>query len=94
MIYVGINISKHNHIASDISADDETLIEPFKFTNDYDGFYLLLSKLDSLKQKAIQKCNTSIHFPSKSHELSINAIICGLVSYQIAFIQYQRNVYL
>lgn len=26
------------------------LIEPFKFTNDYDGFYLLLSKLDSLNE--------------------------------------------
>ena len=53
MIYVGIDIAKLNHFASVISSDGEILIEPFKFTNDYDGFYLLLSKLDSLDQASI-----------------------------------------
>lgn len=53
MIYVGIDIAKLNHFASAISSDGEILIEPFKFTNDYDGFYLLLSKLDSLNQDSI-----------------------------------------
>lgn len=47
MIYVGIDIAKLNHFASAISAEGEVLIEPFKFTNDADGFQLLLSKLDS-----------------------------------------------
>jgi len=47
MIYVGIDIAKLNHFASVISSDGEILIEPFKFTNDGDGFQLLLSKLDS-----------------------------------------------
>lgn len=47
MIYVGIDIAKLNHFASAISAEAEVLIEPFKFTNDADGFQLLLSKLDS-----------------------------------------------
>ncbi len=40
MIYVSIDIAKLNHFASAISSDGKILIEPFKFTNDYDGFYL------------------------------------------------------
>lgn len=47
MIYVGIDIAKLNHFASAISSEGEILIEPFKFTNDSDGFHLLASKLDS-----------------------------------------------
>ncbi|MDE6435610.1 MAG: IS110 family transposase [Lachnospiraceae bacterium] len=53
MIYVGIDIAKLNHFASAISSDGEILIEPFKFTNDYDGFYLPLSKLDPLDPDSI-----------------------------------------
>lgn len=45
MIFVGIDIAKLNHFASAISSDGEIIIEPFKFTNDADGFYMLLSKL-------------------------------------------------
>ncbi|MDF1618816.1 IS110 family transposase [Petrocella sp. FN5] len=47
MIYVGIDIAKLNHFASVLSSDGEILIEPFKFTNDGDGFHLLIFKLDS-----------------------------------------------
>ena len=53
MIYVGIDIAKLNHFAAVISSDGEILIEPFKFTNDYDGFYLLLSNLAPLDQNSI-----------------------------------------
>lgn len=53
MIYVGIDIAKLNHFAAAVSSDGEILIEPFKFTNDYDGFYLLLSKLAPLDQDSI-----------------------------------------
>ena len=53
MIYVGIDIAKLNHFAVAISSDGEILIEPFKFTNNYDGFYLLLSKLAPLDQNSI-----------------------------------------
>ena len=53
MIYAGIDIAKFNHFAAAISSDGERLIEPFKFTNDYDGFYLLLSKLAPLDQNSI-----------------------------------------
>ena len=52
MIYVGIDIAKLNHFAAAISSDSEILIEPFQFSNDYDGFYLLLSHLAPLDQKA------------------------------------------
>ena len=53
MIYVGIDIAKLNHFASAISSDGEELIKPFKFTNDNDGFQLLLSKLDPLDKDSI-----------------------------------------
>lgn len=48
MIYVGIDVAKLNHFASAVSSDGEILMEPFKFTNDGDGFSLLLSNLASL----------------------------------------------
>ncbi len=50
MVYVGIDIAKLNHFTAAISSDGEILIEPFKFTNDYDCFYLLLSNLAPLDQ--------------------------------------------
>jgi len=53
MIYVGIDIAKLNHFASAISSDGEILIEPFQFTNDGDGFQLLVSILDSFKSDNI-----------------------------------------
>ena len=53
MIYVGIDIAKLNHFASAVSSEGEVLIEPFKFTNDYDGFSLLLSKLAALDRNSI-----------------------------------------
>jgi transposase len=53
MIYVGIDIAKLNHFATAISSDGEVLLEPFKFTNDSDGFCLLASKLNSFEKDQI-----------------------------------------
>lgn len=53
MIYVGIDIAKLNHFASAISSDGEILLQPFKFSNDYDGFHLLVQKLHSLDSDSI-----------------------------------------
>ena len=53
MIYVGIDIAKLNHFASVLSSDGEVLIEPFKFTNDSDGFFMLLSKISSFDKDSI-----------------------------------------
>ena len=53
MIYVGIDIAKLNHFASAISSDGEIIIEPFKFTNDNDGFQLLISKLESFDKNSL-----------------------------------------
>ena len=50
-IFVGIDIAKLNHFAAAISSDGEILLEPFKFTNDADGFQLLVSKLESFDKK-------------------------------------------
>ena len=52
-IYVGIDIAKLNHFAAAISSDGEMIIEPFKFTNDADGFQLLVSKLESFDRNSI-----------------------------------------
>ena len=52
-IYVGIDIAKLNHFAAAISSDGEIIIEPFKFTNDADGFQLLVSKLESFDKNSI-----------------------------------------
>ena len=46
-IFVSIDITKLKYFAAAISSDGEILIEPFKFTNDADGFQLLVSKLES-----------------------------------------------
>ena len=64
MIYVGIDIAKLNHFASAISSDGEILMEPFKFTNDADGFQLLTSKLESL---ALQDDSLIIGLESTAH---------------------------
>ena len=53
MIFVGIDIAKLNHFASAISSDSEILIEPFRFSNDADGFQLLISKLDSFDKDSL-----------------------------------------
>lgn len=53
MIYVGIDIAKLNHFASALSSDGEVLMQPFKFTNDGDGFQLLVSRLESLGPDSI-----------------------------------------
>ena len=53
MIYVSINIAKLNYFASVVSSEGEILIEPLQFSNDFDGFYLLLSKLAPLDQHSI-----------------------------------------
>lgn len=56
MIYIGIDINKHNHFAASVSSDGEILIEPFKFINDHDGFCLLLPNLVPLDQNTIIIC--------------------------------------
>ena len=46
MIYAGIDIAKLNHFASVVSSDGEVLVEPFKFSNDFEGFRSLSLVLD------------------------------------------------
>ena len=63
MIYVGIDIAKLNHFASAISSDGEVLLEPFKFSNDNDGFCTLVSKLNSLdKDQIIIGLESTAHY--------------------------------
>ena len=46
MIYVGIDIAKLNHFVSALSSDGEILLQPFSFSNSYDGFCKLQTKLE------------------------------------------------
>ena len=63
MIYVGIDIAKLNHFASAISSDGEVLIEPFKFTNDNDGFLKLVSRLSQFeKDELIIGLESTAHY--------------------------------
>ena len=62
MIYVGIDIAKLNHFASVVSSDGEVLVEPFKFSNDSEGFRCLSSKLDQF-----DKDNLLIGLESTAH---------------------------
>ena len=62
MIYAGIDIAKLNHFASVVSSDGEVLVEPFKFSNDSEGFRCLSSKLDQF-----DKDNLLIGLESTAH---------------------------
>ena len=63
MIYVGIDVAKLNHFASAISSDGEVLLEPFKFTNDNDGFLQFISKLSSFeKDELIIGLESTAHY--------------------------------
>ena len=53
MIYISIDITNFNRFAVVVSSYGKILIKPFKFTNNYDGSYLLPSKLAPLDQSSI-----------------------------------------
>lgn len=38
MIFIGIDIAKSTHFASAVNSDGEVLVQPFKFSNDDEGF--------------------------------------------------------
>ncbi len=50
MIYLGIDIAKQTHVASALSDEGEVLLEPFEFSNDYEGFSRLLSNISSFNR--------------------------------------------
>lgn len=52
IIHVDIDISKFNYIAASISSNGKLLIDSFKLSNNYDGFYLLLFNLLPLDQSS------------------------------------------
>ena len=63
MIYVGIDIAKLNHYAAVLSSDGVVLTEPFQFSNDGDGFKLLLSELsDYAPESMIIGLESTAHY--------------------------------
>jgi len=53
VIYVGIDIAKLNHYASVLSSDGEVLVEPFEFSNDFEGFRSLSLILDKYDREGL-----------------------------------------
>ena len=53
MIYAGIDVAKLNHFASVISSDGEVLVEPFNFSNDFEGFRSLSLVLDKYDREQL-----------------------------------------
>ena len=53
MIYAGIDIAKFNHYAAVISSDGLVLTEPFKFSNDGDGFQRLSAELSDYAPESV-----------------------------------------
>ena len=79
MIYVGVDIAKLNHFAAAISATGETLVEPFKFTNDNDGFCKFVSVLSGLgKDNLVIGLESTAHYGNNLIEflVSNNYKIC------------------
>lgn len=73
MIYVGIDIAKLNHFASALSSDGEIMLQPFKFTNDYDGFHLPAQKLDSFdSDELIIGLESTAHYGNNLVEFLVN----------------------
>ena len=63
MIYVGIDIAKLDHYAAVLSSDGTVLTEPFKFSNDGDGFQRLSSELsDYAPEPAIIGLESTAHY--------------------------------
>ena len=92
-IFVGIDIAKLNHFAAAISSDGEILIEPFKFTNDADGFQLLLSKLESFdKNSIIIGLESTAHYGDNlvRYLVAENYQVCVLEPHQ-DFCQMRKN---
>lgn len=81
MTYIGIDITKLNHFASAISSNGEIILEPFKFSNDNDGFFKLVSRLDSLEQDSfIIGLESTAHYGNNLVEflVSRNYKVCVL----------------
>lgn len=53
MFYLGVDIAKHNHVASLISDQGELIFSNFNFHNDFDGFFSLINKLHSFDKDNI-----------------------------------------
>ena len=73
MIYAGIDIAKLNHFASVLSSDCKVLVEPFKFTNDNDGFCKLLAVLNNYdKSSLIIGLESTAHYGNNLVEFLVN----------------------
>ncbi len=63
MFYLGIDIAKNTHYAALCTQDGQALIEPFPFSNDINGFNLLLSLIENYdKEKLLIGLESTAHY--------------------------------
>ena len=73
IIYAGIDIAKLNHFASVLSSDGKFLVEPFKFSNDNDGFCKLLAVLNNYdKSSLVIGLESTAHYSNNLVEFFVN----------------------
>ena len=53
VFFVGIDIAKTIHYAAVLSQTGDVIVKPFKFSNDNDGFFRLISALDSFDRSSL-----------------------------------------
>lgn len=53
MIYIGIDIAKNFHFATVVNSELETLVKPFKLSNEKSGFELFLKNISNFKQSDV-----------------------------------------
>ena len=73
MIYAGIDIAKLNHVASVVSSDGEVLVEPFQFSNDFEGFRSLSLVLDKYdRDKLLIGLESTAHYGNNLVEFLVS----------------------
>ena len=92
MIYAGIDIAKLNHFASVLSSDGKVLVEPFKFTNDNDGFCKLLAVLNKYdKSSLIIGLESTAHYGNNLVEFLVNRQFQVAVNTPISTLSMRKN---
>jgi len=73
MIFAGIDIAKLNHVASVVSSDGEVLVEPFQFSNDFEGFRSLSLVLDKYdRDKLLIGLESTAHYGNNLVEFLVS----------------------
>ncbi|MEG2798772.1 MAG: IS110 family transposase [Erysipelotrichaceae bacterium] len=63
MFYIGIDVAKFDHCACVVDSDGEVFVEPFYFTNNHEGFSILLKNIKPyLNKRHIAGLESTAHY--------------------------------